>query len=77
MNPMEMLKSFMGKGGSPEKFLMNMIGSKNSNPMINNLMQMANNGNMKGVETFARNFFNERGKDFDKEFSEFMKNFKG
>lgn len=51
-----------------------MIG--NSNPMLNNLIDMAQKGNSDGIETFARNMFKEQGRDFDKEFSEFMSNFK-
>jgi hypothetical protein len=44
--------------------------------MINNLIGMAKNGDTQGVENFARNLFNERGRDFDKEFAEFMNNMK-
>ena len=47
------------------------------NPMIKNLMNMMKSGNSQGVEEFARNLFKERGRDFDKEFSEFKKNFNG
>lgn len=57
MNPKEMLANFM---------------SKNQNPMFNNLISMAQKGDSKGVESFARNLFKERGRDFDKEFAEFM-----
>ena len=48
----------------------------NKNPMIDNLLNMARTGNSKGVEEFAKNVFKEQGRDFDKEFSEFMRNFK-
>lgn len=71
MNPMEFVKGIQ----NPKDFVMNMIG-KNSNPMLNNLMQMAKKGNSKEIETFARNFCRERGRDFDKEFSDFMKQMK-
>ena len=57
MNPREILANFM---------------SKNQNPMFNNLIDMARKGDSKGVENFARNLFKERGRDFDKEFAEFM-----
>lgn len=62
-NPVELIKNFMN--------------SKNQNPMILNLINMAKQGNSKGVEDFARNLFKERGKDFDKEFGEFMKQIRG
>ena len=48
----------------------------NTNPIFGNLIKMAQNGDIKGVEEFARNVFKERGLDFDKEFSQFMSNFK-
>lgn len=57
MNPREILANFM---------------SKNQNPMFSNLINMAQKGDSKGVENFARNLFKERGRDFDKEFAEFM-----
>ena len=44
--------------------------------MINNLMNMAKNGNKQGIENFARNYFSEIGRDFDKEFADFMQNLK-
>lgn len=74
MNPQEMLKSLMGKNINPQEMVMKMIG--NQNPMFKNLMNMAQKGDSKGVEEFARNIFKERGMDFDKEFSNFMNNFR-
>lgn len=74
MNPMDMIKGMMGKM-SPEQMVMNLI-KQNSNPMLANLIQMAQKGDKQGVETFARNFFKEQGCDFDKEYSNFMNNFK-
>ena len=44
--------------------------------MLNNLIQMAQKGDTKGVENFARNLCKEKGQDFDKEFATFMSNFK-
>lgn len=76
MNPMQMIQAFMTKGGNPQQLLMKAIGmGSNNNPMINNLVNMAKQGDSKGVEQFARNYFSERGMDFDKEFSSFMNNF--
>lgn len=70
-NPLEMLKAIK----NPKQFAMNMI-TKNSNPIFNNLTEMANKGDVQGVENFARNIFKEHGEDFDKEFQEFMSTFK-
>ena len=74
-NPIQLIKAFMSKGGNPQLLLDRAIKS-NSNPMITNLIKMAQSGDSKSVENFARNIMNERGRDFDKEFSEFMSNFK-
>ena len=76
MNPMQILQSFMGKGGNPQDLVMRAIGmAGNNNPMIGNLVNMAKQGNSQGIEKFARNYFKERGMDFDKEFNSFMSNF--
>ena len=74
MNPMQMLQSFLGRGMSPQQIINQISGNKN--PMITNLMNMMQTGDSKGVEDFARNIFKEKGRDFDKEFGEFKKNFK-
>lgn len=73
-NSMEMIKTIMSNK-NPQQVIQNMI-SNNTNPMLNNLINMAQNGDTKGVENFARNIFKEKGRDFDKEFSDFMNNFK-
>lgn len=71
MNPIEMLKGIT----NPKQFVMNNLGG-NNNPMIGNLIKMAQSGDKQGVEKFARNMFKEQGKDFDTEFANFMSNFK-
>lgn len=68
MNPMQILQSFISKGLSPQKIAEQMIGN---NPVMVNLVKMANAGDTDGVEKVARNIFKEKGRDFDKEFSEF------
>ena len=73
MNPTELIKNFIGKGLSPQEMVNNM---NVQNPIIGNLINMAKNGNTKEVEDFARNMFKERGRDFDKEFTEFKNMFK-
>lgn len=74
MNVMNAIKNMMGFN-SPKEIVLKMLG-QNSNPMINNLIQMAEKGDNKSLETFARNMFKDRGLDFDNEFSKFMSNFK-
>lgn len=73
-NPMQMM-NFLKGIKNPKEAVINMIKS-NNNPMVKNLVDMAEKGDNNGIETFARNMFKGQGRDFDKEFGEFMKNFK-
>lgn len=62
---------------NPVQMLKNMIMNKQiNNPIFKEVINKAQKGDSKGVEEFARNLFKEQGRDFDKEFGEFMKNFK-
>ena len=55
----------------------NILGRLNiNNPILTNIISMAQNGNTNGVETFARNICKQRGLDFDSEFSKFKNSFK-
>lgn len=73
MNPMQMLQNFITKGLSPQKIVEQMAGN---NLMMANLIKMANAGDTDEVEKVARNIFKEKGRDFDKEFSEFKSKLK-
>lgn len=73
-NPMQIMNLLKG-AKNPKDAVINMIKS-NNNPMVKNLVDMAEKGDYKGVEEFARNLYAQQGKDFDKEFNDFMKNFK-
>lgn len=72
-NPINFIKNMLANA-NPQTIAMKMIG--NGNPVLGNLVQMAEKGDEKGIENFARNLFKEKGKDFDKEFSDFMNNFR-
>ena len=74
MNPINMLKGMMGIS-NPKDMAMKML-SQNNNPIFKNLIDMANKGDSKGVEEFARNLFREQNRDFDKEFNNFKDMFK-
>ena len=74
-NPLQfinMLKSIK----NPKQAVINMIKS-NNNPMLKNLVEMAEKGDTKGVENFARNFYAQQGRDFDQEFNNFKSMFNG
>ena len=74
MNPLNMIKGMMGIN-NPKDMAMNML-KNNTNPIFNNLIDMANKGDTKGVEDFARNYMKSQGKDFDQEFNNFKSMFK-
>ena len=69
---MNMLKSIK----NPKEAVINMIKS-NNNPMLKNLVEMAEKGDTKGIENFARNFYAQQGRNFDQEFNNFKSMFNG
>lgn len=73
-NPMQFMNMLKGIK-NPKDAVISMI-KKNNNPMVKNLVEMAEKGDSQGVENFARNMLKEQGRDFDAEMNEFMKNFK-
>lgn len=72
MDPITIIKLLTGKGLSPQQIIAQM---GNNNPMINNLVRLMNEGKTGDIQAFARNVFKEQGRDFDKEFEEFKRNF--
>ena len=68
MNPINFIKQYMMKGLTPQNILnkMNM-----NNPILSNVISMAQKGDTEGVENFARNICKQRGLDFDTEFNKF------
>lgn len=73
-NSMQMMSLLKGIK-NPKEAVISMIKS-NNNPMVKNLVEMAEKGDSEGIETFARNMFKEQGRDFDFEIKQFMNNFK-
>lgn len=73
-NPMQIINMLKGIK-NPKEAVISMVKS-NNNPMIKNLVEMAEKGENDKVEQFARNLYAQQGRDFDKEFGEFMNNFK-
>lgn len=66
MNNLDTLKNFITSVKNPQEAVMGMLVN-NNNPVLQNLIKMANNGDYKGVENVARNIFKEQGRDFDSE----------
>lgn len=59
-NPMEFLKMIK----NPKEYVMNIAKSSN-NPILNNLITQAQNGNNAEVEKIANNLLRERGVDLN------------
>lgn len=76
MNPIEILKNFMRSGGTPQEFVSKYMRLNNVDPNMSRMIQMVQTGNIEEVKNIARNHFKENGRDFDKEFSEFIGNFR-
>ena len=70
MNPLSIIQ--MMKSGNPQQFMQQIMGNSQimSNPMIKNTMQMAQNGDIKGIEQMARNLCKEKGLDADEMFNQ-------
>lgn len=72
MNP---LMNFMKQKINPHQLLMQMLGN-NPSPNISKLVQFAKNNDVDGLKNAARELLQKEGRDFDKEFEEFMTNMK-
>lgn len=57
----------MFRGGNPQQFIQQIMGNSQimDNPMAKNVIDMAQNGNMQGIEQMARNLCKEKGLDAD------------
>lgn len=75
INPMQFIQ-LMKSGGNPQQMVMNMLQQQNTdNPMMKNILDLAQKKDSQGLENIARNICKERGLDFDKEFNSFKSNF--
>ncbi len=74
MNPkMQAFMQMMRTGGDPQAMVMTMLNQRAAgNPMLQNLLALAQQGNGTDIEKIARNMLKSQGLDFDKEFGEFM-----
>lgn len=64
------------KKGNPEQMVMSLLqSSAQGNPVMQNLLTLAQKGNSKEIEQIARNMAREKGLDFDTEFNSFRRTF--
>ena len=76
VNPMQLIQ-LIKNGNNPQQLMMNIIQQQGqNNPILNNAMNLAQNGNASGLQMIARNIAQQKGLDFDKEFANFQSYFK-
>lgn len=74
INPIQLMQ--MMKNGSPQQIVMNLLNQQaGNNPVMRNALEMIQRGDVKGVETLARNMAQEKGIDVDKAVAELRKQF--
>lgn len=74
MNPANFILNMIRSGGNPQQIMLQYLQQQN-NPMYNQLLPLAQNGDSKGMEEFARQVCAKNGVDFDKEFKAFKQQF--
>ena len=75
VNPLELIR-MIKEGKNPQQLLISILeGEAGSTPMGANLLELAKMGRADQIEKFARNVYQERGLDFDKEFTAFKQQF--
>lgn len=73
VNPMQLIQMIKG-GKNPQQLVMSIMESQmKGNPIGENLMMLAQQGNENEIERIVRNLAKQRGIDFDKEFPAFRK----
>lgn len=73
MNPTNFIKNYMLRGLTPKGIVKQMVGN---NPILGNLINMAEKGEIDKIKQFAINYCNSNNINFDEELNKFMSNFK-
>ena len=73
INPIQLIQAMK----NPQAFMQQMMNNSQvmRNPMAKNIIDMAQKGDVAGIEQMGRNIAKEKGIDFDKAFSDFKKQF--
>ena len=76
VNPIQLIQMIKG-GQNPQQLVMNILQQKSqNNPILNNAINLAQNGDASALQALARNLAAQRGLDFDKEFANFKSQLK-
>lgn len=72
INPLQFLSLI--KSGNPAQIAQQIVNQNFPNdPQMQHLIEMGMNGDSKGVQEFAQQYFQSQGKDFNTELESFMK----
>ena len=75
VNPMQIIQAIR-QGQNPQQITMNIVKQRMGNtPIGQNLIKLAENNQTQEIEQIARNICQQRGVDFDKEFTAFKSMF--
>jgi hypothetical protein len=75
VNPIQLIQ-MLKSGQNPQQLIMNIFQQNvNNNPILQNAVNLAQNGNTTALEMIARNLAQQRGLDFEKEFSNFKQQY--
>ena len=73
INPMQLIQAIQ-QGQNPQQLMISVLENQMSDsPVGQNLLTLAKEGNSAAIEQFARNIFEQNGRDFDSEFANFKK----
>lgn len=76
INPMQLIQ-LIKNGNNPQQLLMSILQQQgNNNPILQNALNLAKNGDISALEQIARNLAQQKGIDFDKEFANFKNGLK-
>lgn len=75
INPLQLIQ-LIKQGNNPQQLAMSILQQNTNNPILNNAATLAQKGNTPALEMLARNLAQQRGLDFDTEFSNFKKSLK-
>lgn len=71
INPMQLIQMIKG-GQNPQQLAMSLLGGQApNNPLLTNLLSLAQQNKTQELEQIARNMMKEKGLDFDTEFINF------
>lgn len=75
VNPIQLIQ-MLKSGQNPQQLIMNIFQQNvNNNPILQNAVNLAQNGNTAALEMIARNLAQQRGLDFEREFSNFKQQY--